>query len=57
MNKTFIALIPKCKSPKSPKEVCPISLCNVVMKLVKKTFANRINLILPEIVDEEKTLL
>jgi len=55
MNKTFIALIPKCKNPTSPKDFRPISLCNVVMKIVTKTIANRLKKILPEIIDEEQS--
>src|ERR1051325_10956269 len=54
LNKTYIALIPKCKNPASPKEFRPISLCNVAMKVVTKTIANRLKRILPEIVDEDK---
>jgi hypothetical protein len=55
INKTFIALIPKCKNPSSPKQFRPISLCNVVMKIVTKPIANRLKPILPEIVDEEQS--
>lgn len=39
-NQTCIVLIPKCKNPGTPKEFWPISLCNMVMKLVTKTIAN-----------------
>lgn len=55
INRTFIALIPKCKNPNSPKQFRPISLCNVVMKLVTKVIANRLKPLLPEIVDEEQS--
>lgn len=46
LNQTFIVLIPKCKNPISPKDFRPISLCNVVLKIVTKTIANRVKHIL-----------
>lgn len=55
INKTFIVLIPKGKNPSSPKDFRPISLWNVVMKIVTKVIANKIKLILPEIIDEEQS--
>lgn len=55
INDTHIPLISKCKNPTRPKEFRPISLCNVIMKLVMKTIANRIKSILPEIIDEEQS--
>jgi len=57
INKTFIALIPKCKNLSSPKQFRPISLCNFTMKIVTKTIANRIKSILPNVVDEEQSAL
>lgn len=55
INKIYIALIPKCKNPGSPKDFRPISLCNVVMKIVIKVIANGVKCLLPEVVDEEQS--
>lgn len=54
LNNTYIALIPKVKNPSSPRDFRPISLCNVVMKLVTKTIANRVKKILHVVIDKEK---
>lgn len=55
LNTTHIALIPKYKNPATPKDFKPISLCNVVMKMVSNTIANRIKQILQDIIDEEQS--
>ncbi|XP_058783870.1 uncharacterized protein LOC131658613 [Vicia villosa] len=55
INSTFIALIPKIKHPRLPQDFRPISLCNVVMKVVTKVIANRIKELLPEIISEEQS--
>lgn len=57
LNNTFIALIPKCKNPSSPKDFCLISLCNVAMKVVTKTIANKLKMILSEVIEEEQSAL
>lgn len=46
INSTFIALIPKSDSPSSFDDYRPISLCNVLYKIISKIIANRIRPIL-----------
>lgn len=42
INKTIIALIPKTKNPEVVSRYRPISLCNVVCKVVAKCLTNRL---------------
>ena len=49
VNKTIIALIPKVKTP-TPKDFWPISLRNVVFKLMSKALLNILKEVLPPII-------
>nr|KYP76527.1 hypothetical protein KK1_020773 [Cajanus cajan] len=42
INDVVIALIPKCLNPSNMKELRPISLCNVIYKILPKALANRL---------------
>lgn len=46
LNHTYIALIPQNNKPRKVTEYKPISLCNVIYRLVTKVIANRLKQIL-----------
>ena len=55
INKTYITLVPKTKSPTKMTEYKPIILCNVVYKLISKALANRLKTILPHLIAENQS--
>jgi hypothetical protein len=50
LNYVYIALIPKIKNPTCVTKFKPISLCNVIYKIISKVLANRLKGILHQII-------
>jgi hypothetical protein len=55
INQTFIVLISKVASPKNLVRFWPISFCNVIYKIASKILANRLKVILAEVISEEQS--
>ena len=50
VNSTILALIPKKTEASEVRDYRPIACCNVIYKVVSKTLANRLKVILPRII-------
>lgn len=55
INHTHIVLIPKKAHPMTMGEFQPISLCNVVYKVISKVLANRLKVFLPSIISANQS--
>jgi hypothetical protein len=55
LNNTNICLIPKKDNPSHPSDYRPISLCNVTLKTVTKTIANRLKPYMPDLISQNQS--
>ena len=54
-NATFLSLIPKENGADTPGKFIPISLCNLVLKIITKVMANTLKPLLPGLVSQEQS--
>lgn len=55
VNETVIVLIPKGNNPQTIKDYRPISLCNVIYKVISKILVNRLRPLLDELISETQS--
>lgn len=55
VNNTLVCLIPKVKSPRKMTDLRPISLCNVLFRILSKVMANRLKSCLPGLISDKQS--
>jgi hypothetical protein len=57
INFTYLALIPKSDQANFVCDYLPISLCNVLYKLIAKVLANKLKHVLPTVISQQQSIL
>lgn len=55
INRTLVCLIPKIKHPELMQDVRPISLCNVLIRILSKVMGNRLKSCLPGLISDRQS--
>lgn len=55
LNHAYIVLIPKVEKPRDVLEYRPISLCNIIYRIITKTIANRLKQILHAVISPNQS--
>lgn len=55
VNHSLVCLIPKVKTPQTVADLRPISLCNVLVRILSKVMSNRLKLCLNSIVSDKQS--
>ncbi|KAM1949581.1 hypothetical protein ACFX15_009620 [Malus domestica] len=55
INFTYVSLIPKTKQPEEVTQFRPISLCNVLFRIISKVLANRLKVVIPKIISQTQS--
>lgn len=50
LNQTNLVILPKSTVPCYPSQFRPISLCNIIYKLITKIMADRLKILLPQLI-------
>lgn len=55
INRTLVCLIPKVYQPQFMSDLRPISLCNVLFRIISKVMANRLKECLPSLISDKQS--